>query len=546
MSRLFIQLSKGEIASCLERGRGEPLAAGPVIRLKTPLTAADPTAWVQALQPLHAFLVAVNCRPTDVILVPTEVRLEVLHLPRIPKMSPREILEAHSRLHGGTEHGAEEVHWRVLPPLPGATAETVSFVTVSLDAALSRRLREVPIALGCPRAIARLLPYPIAAAAAAAHWVPGGSIGLLDVADRETALVVAWQGVPISYYRSDFGADAIVGALCTKLAVGVDQVWALTPDKARETLADLNLGTMYARIAEESIPQIRQILQALDIALQRFRDDLGGAVDQVRDTFEVAPAAFAVWSACPLVGLGDYVQNRIPHASWASFDLAHPPPALAVTADAARAAAVPLVVVAGADALPSASSPWEEISEKREREERVFVVSQRIMGCIGALVLGLAIGHGTNVWLVGRALAVQSSLDKLDEPASRGPARLATARKETASTLQLLQAMGTEDLAVRSFLADLGRYKYPALALDLFEVSVPPAVGGEGGSVAPVVQVNGRAASAEQDLQEFLRFLTALPTVRDAVLENVEKSAAEAADRLPCSFRIRVRLKGKP
>jgi hypothetical protein len=282
----------------------------------------------------------------------------------------------------------------------------------------------------------------------------------------------------------------------------------------------------------------------LEITLEKFRNDVGDAIDQIRNTLEVTPAGVVSWSACPLVGVGEYLKTRLPHVSWCAFDPGHLPPLVKVAGDEGSPGALPLMAIAGADTALGKASPWEQFSQTRQREQRFFNGSQKVMACLAALVLGTALGHYTNAWVASRVLLVQRSLEKADESTTRGPTRLAVLRKESAVKLQLAQTMGMQDLLARQFLVDLSTFVYKEIVVDLLDigaVSAPTATGAGG----TVVLLTGRAARADQELQEFVRFLAGLPTVRDAVLENVDRISTGGGEKLPSSFRIRVRLKGK-
>ena len=215
MDRLVLQIGKEATSSLIRSGKGPGpghVLPGPSTPMPSPLPISDRDAWSDLLPPLRRFLQQHDATAIEVHVVPLDVDLEVLSLPKIRRMRPEAIVGSHYHVQKATEAMERETVWCTLPDAPIGDPDHWVFATLSVTRHLARRLREIPAALGCPPQLGHVTPYPAAVGGCVMRHTdgPSGASTLLEISMEESCLTLCWRGIPIRYVRLPFGTSALL------------------------------------------------------------------------------------------------------------------------------------------------------------------------------------------------------------------------------------------------------------------------------------------------------------------------------------------------
>ena len=543
MNTLVLQLGR-DVISLFVRDSGAAddlvLQAGPAVELPAARAMSNRDAWIEVLPHVQAFLKSNRLSPDAIRVVPLDVEVEVLRIPRVKGVKDAEIIDSQFRLRRSAEASSREILWCPVPePLPpSAEGQTKWFVSLTIDRGLGQRLREIPSALGRAGVKVEIVPYPLAATRCLGRSRGRDTLTMLDVGAHEACLLATWQGVPVRYTRFSLGIESLIGMLCTRMALEDGSALSMGEAEAEEFLTGLDLSRLRAHTQEESTPFLRQLLQGLLILLEKLRSDVSVAMQETSDAWSIDQGAALLHSPLKLEGLDAFIAMETPGHSWEWLDT-----------EGIRRSRWESDIGAGLDVRAPVSaiglaigiedeSHWEEFRWSQEDSHRWWRRAQLVLLSALAVSLGVLAGLSLAFFLGWRSLQ-QPFGPKAADAGVPGLEVLGASRREALARFRSLMAQGATDSSCRDFLAALSRKPADYFCLD--QVSVIAAGGGQPvPEDSAVVLINGRAGAPDRELQDFLAAVSRGPNVEQATLENVEQNADPG---LSCRFQIRVKLK---
>ena len=551
MDSVILQIGSNVVrAFRIREARGEMsgVDAGPLLRTSGPLAAGDPGVWLEIVEPLRAFF-RDECRGVrKLIVLPTEAEVNLYRVRAVPHTAKKDLLQARLDLaddREGNDPGSWDVWWTFYAQTREEGVEWLDFSTVRVDAALARRLRELPEALGLRTGEPEIVPYPVAAAralrAAAGPDNAARTVALLDIGFYQSFFSIHRAGVPLFCTAVDFSGSAIQKVLTTPVAFLDGDTKALSPAEAAQLMGRLNVAALDDEITRESSPTRRQILQAVGIIVEEAVRSVSAIW---RTAWEKAglqgdrghSAVAYVYTENTITGMEALLEDAA-GATWHAL----PPRFIGNVAgnspEAVFMPAVPIAISGVAAARRGDDPKWERLADETDSGSRWWRFSQWAAMAVILLLLGAWGGAGvTTFWVraaVARLEAGDHSKDAAERKAFLDQAKLR--RQAALRRARLLRDLVLDDVLCRRFLWALAAFHRPNFVVESLVFG-----GGERAAQAPETVIVGRAGAADRQLKDFIRFLDDLPFVKDVVLDSVAQVDVRDQSELGCRFQLRV------
>jgi len=533
MKRLVIQTLRDHFRTYLVEDEGAVrVQRGPVTPRPAGIRAETPDAWRQVVEPIERFAAGQRASVCEIVVLPTEVEAFLISARAVPGMTPEEAVRARLHIDWGIDPDQDPVLWRPLARRKGVETDWWDACVLRTDAlsvVVARRISEL---VGEKRIRGRVLPYPLAAVRAAQRLRSVSDIrgtAVVDVGMNASRLTVCHSGAPLFTAVGTFSGRVLEERILTPVSVHSGKTKRLTPDQAEMLLEEIDLSEIESRLGRETDPVRRQVLQWVQIEVERFVREIADELRRAHDERGIEPTTGAIYCERKFVGL-DALLARTTGLPWTTLTPEEPEEA------ESTCALRPPLFAYGLSEPPEEQGAWKWLSDRAADRPRWWTVSQALLGAALAACVGVLAG-----------IFIDTIRLNLEAVRAEEKAADSAIKTEAVRTLQRLSARARQmeaiiepqilrrDRLVRRFLLGLTRFQSKNFVLDSVLVDA-----GDRRDAAPVAALRGRAGAADRELQRFMLFLGQRPEVERTVLDDV---SAGDDPVLRCRFSLTVVLK---